>query len=181
MLARQLFRVLGWKLMGEIPPNIQRAVIIVAPHTSNWDGFYGLLFCFIKQMNIRFVIKKEAMFFPLGLLLKRLGAVPIDRRKKHLGTVRHMAAILQQHQPQMLIIMPEGSRSQVTRWKLGFYHIAQRAKVPIVLSYLDYARKHIGFGPVIEPTGNLSEDLQQIQLFYQDKIGKYPEQRVVVV
>lgn len=179
-LARQFFRLLGWKLIGDIPPHIQRAVIVVAPHTSNWDGFYGLLFCLVKKLKIRFVIKKEVMFFPLGLLLKRLGAVPIDRKKKSMGTVRQIATMLQQH-PLMVIITPEGTRSRVARWKLGFYHIAQQAGVPIVLGFLDYAQKHIGFGPIIEPTGNLHNDLQQIQLFYQDKVGRYPDQRVKVI
>ncbi len=175
-LARQLFWALGWKLVGDIPPHIQQGVIVVAPHTSNWDGFYGLLFCFIKKLPIRFVIKKEAMFFPLGLLLKRLGAVPIDRKKKNQRMIQVMTAMFQQQAPLMLIITPEGTRSRVMRWKLGFYHIAQQAQVPIVLGYLDYAQKQLGLGPVFYPTGALEEDLQQIQVFYKDKVGKYPAQ-----
>ena len=182
-LARQFFWALGWKLVGDIPPDIQKAVIVAAPHTSNWDGFYGLLFCFVKKLPIKFAIKREAMFFPLGLLLKRLGAVPIDRKKQGQSTpnqpmVQAMTALFQQPAPLMLVIAPEGTRSRVTRWRRGFYHIAQQAQVPIVLSYLDYAQKHIGFGPVFYPTGAFDEDLQQIQAFYKDKVGKYPAQGV---
>jgi len=76
----------------------------------------------------------------------------------------------------MLIIAPEGTRSLVKRWKQGFYHIALQANVPLILSYLDYQKKHIGFGPVVYPTGDYDKDLQQVQAFYKDKVGKYPEQ-----
>ena len=82
-LALKLFQVLGWKLVGDIPQDIKKAVIVVAPHTSNWDGFYGLLFCFVKQLPIKFAIKKEVMFFPVGPILKWMGAIPIDRKRKY--------------------------------------------------------------------------------------------------
>jgi|LakMenEpi03Aug12_release.lakeMendotaPanAssembly.Ray.scaffolds.fasta_scaffold249011_2 1-acyl-sn-glycerol-3-phosphate acyltransferase len=180
-LALQLFRVLGWKLMGNIPHGIRKAVLVVAPHTSNWDGFYGLLFCFVKQLPIRFAIKKEVLFFPIGPGLKWIGAIPIDRKKKSASTnggsmVQLMTAMLQQQDTLMLIIAPEGTRSRVKRWKQGFYHIALQAKVPLVLSYIDYKQKHIGFGPTVYPTGDIAKDLPQIQAFYKDKVGKYPEQ-----
>ena len=180
-LARKSLQALGWKLMGDLPPHIQQAVLIVAPHTSNWDGVYGLLFCFAKRLPTRFVIKKEAMVFPLGWLLKRLGAVPIDRKRKRNNTqqggmAQAIAALFQQQKPLLLIIAPEGTRSRVARWRLGFYHIAQQAQVPIVLGYIDYAKKHIGLGPVFYPTGVLDEDLRQLQAFYKDIQGKYPAQ-----
>jgi 1-acyl-sn-glycerol-3-phosphate acyltransferase len=180
-LARQLFWLLGWKLMGDIPQHVKKAVIVIAPHTSNWDGFYGLLFCFIKKLPVKFAIKKELMFFPLGPIFKWLGAIPIDRKKstphtKQTSMVDVMAAMLKQQKALMLIIAPEGTRSRVTRWKLGFYHIALQAHVPLALGYIDYSKKHIGLGPVFSPTGALEQDLAQIQAFYQDKAGKYPAQ-----
>jgi len=180
-LALRLFRALGWKLVGDIPQDIRKAVLVVAPHTSNWDGFYGLLFCFVKQLPVKFAVKKEAMFFPIGPILKWMGAIPIDRKRKSKSAkrgsmVQLMTAMLQQQDTLMLIIAPEGTRSRVKRWKRGFYYIALQATVPLVLSYIDYQQKHIGFGPMIYPTGDYDKDLQQIQAFYRKKVGKYPEQ-----
>ncbi|MHA7878078.1 MAG: 1-acyl-sn-glycerol-3-phosphate acyltransferase [Bacteroidota bacterium] len=181
--ALQVFHILGWKFVGDIPQGISKAVLVVAPHTSNWDGFYGLLFCFVKQLPIKFAIKKEAMFFPLGLLLKRMGGIAIDRKKKSeaaksVSMVHLMASMLQQQAPLILIIAPEGTRKHVKRWRRGFYHIAMQAHVPLILGYMDYKKKHIGFGPTVYPTGNLAKDIQQIQAFYKDKMGKYPAQGI---
>jgi 1-acyl-sn-glycerol-3-phosphate acyltransferase len=183
-LGLRFFQALGWKLVGDIPRHIKKAVLVVAPHTSNWDGLYGLLFCFVKQLPIKFAIKKEAMIFPVGPILKWMGAIPIDRAKKNKSVkkdssmVQMMASMLQQQNSLMLIIAPEGTRSRVTRWKQGFYRIALQANVPLVLSYLDYKQKRVGFGPIFYPTGNYDKDLQQIQAFYRDKVGKYPDQGV---
>mmetsp|Transcript_16846 Transcript_16846/g.38845 ORF Transcript_16846/g.38845 Transcript_16846/m.38845 type:complete len:189 (+) Transcript_16846:44-610(+) len=182
-LAYRFLQVLGWKLVGEIPQNVNKAVLVIAPHTSNWDGFYGLLFCFIKQLSVKFIIKKEALFFPIAPLLKRIGAISIDRKEKkkfakNVQIVQHMAALLQQSTSLFLVIAPEGTRKKVRRWKQGFYHIAVQAKVPIVLGYIDYQQKHIGIGPVVYPTNNFAIDFSQIQTFYEGKSGKYPAQGV---
>ncbi len=180
-LALRIFLALGWKLVGNIPQDIKKAVLVVAPHTSNWDGFYGLLFCFVKQLPVKFAIKKEALFFPIGPILKWMGAIPIDRTRKSEfakrgSMVQLMTAMLRQKDALMLILAPEGTRSHVKRWKRGFYYIALHAKVPLVLSYIDYKQKNIGFGPTVYPTGDIAKELQQIQDFYKDKVGKYPEQ-----
>lgn len=179
-LTQKLFQILGWQFAGDMPPHIKKAVLLIAPHTSNWDGVYGLLFCFLKRLPIKFAIKKEAMLFPLGPIFKWMGAVPIDRKsgyKTHTNSVvQHMITMLRQHDALMLVIAPEGTRSRVKRWRRGFYHIASQAGVPIVLGYIDYAKKHIGVGPVIHPTGHFDSDLQRIQAFYKDKAGKYPMQ-----
>ena len=183
-LVLKLLQVLGWRLVGDIPQHVKKAVLVVAPHTSNWDGFYGLLFCFVKQLPIKFAIKKEAMIFPVGSILKWMGAIPIDRAKKKKsvksgdGMIQIMASMLRQRDSLMLIIAPEGTRSRVKRWKRGFYYVALEAQVPLVLSYLDYKQRLIGLGPIFHPTGNYERDLQQIQSFYQDKVGKYPDQGV---
>lgn len=180
-LARRLFQLLGWNLVEDIPADLSKAVIIVAPHTSNWDGFYGLLFCFAKKMPIRFAIKKEALVFPIGFLLRRLGAIPIDRKRrgsKGQDMVQVMTDLFSTQESLMLIIAPEGTRGQVKRWKQGFYRVAQQANVPIVLSFIDYGKKRVGFGPVFQPTGDIEADLKEIRAFYKDKQGKYPAQGV---
>ncbi|XWN34753.1 MAG: 1-acyl-sn-glycerol-3-phosphate acyltransferase [Roseivirga sp.] len=182
-LSRQLLRALGWQLVGEFPPDLKKAVLIIAPHTSNWDAFYGLQYCLVKQTPIKFAIKKEALFFPLGPILKWMGAVPIDRKRKKEATqqgsmLEGMTALFQQQESLILIIAPEGTRRRVTRWRRGFYQIALQAKVPLILGYIDYAKKQMGPGPVFHPTGDIDKDMVQIKAFYKDKIGKYPTQGV---
>ena len=182
-LARQLLRALGWRFLRQLPHYPPRAVLVVAPHTSNWDGFYGLLCCLAHKLPIRFAIKKEALRFPLGLLLRPLGAIPISRARKALlhkrhGQVQALAALFQQPGPLLLVIAPEGTRKRAPRWRRGFYHIAQQAGVPLVLGYIDYGKKHLALGPVWHPTGSLAKDLPQLQGFYQDKVGRYPAQGV---
>ena len=167
--------------MGDIPQGINRAVLVVAPHTSNWDGYYGLLFCFVKRIPIKFVIKKEVLFFPLNLILHQMGAIPVDRKIKNEATrrgniVQTMANMLREQASLFLIIAPEGTRRRVKRWKKGFYYIAMQANVPLIMSYIDYQKKHIGIGFVLYPTGNFDQDLQRIQDFYKDKVGKYPDE-----
>ena len=179
----QLFKWLNWKIVGNIPIGIDKAVLVIAPHTSNWDFFYGMITIFLRHIPAKFAIKKEAMFFPLGKFLKRLGAIPIDRSLKYTtddkpNQVEMMAQLLQKEEKLLLIIAPEGTRSYAPRWKTGFYRIAIRAQVPIVLGYLDYAKKEAGIGPIIYPTGNIEEDIQVIQNFYKTKTAKYPLQGI---
>ncbi len=177
--AQQLFRLLGWKIVGDYPPGLDKAVVIMAPHTSNWDFFYGMTTVLIKQVPTKFAIKKEVMFFPLGYILNKLGAIPIDRRPKKfapISQVDQLAQIIRESKKLILIIAPEGTRKYAPRWKTGFYHIAMKANVPIVLGYLDYAKKHAGIGPVFYPTGNMEQDIQEMQAYYRDKTAKYPDQ-----
>ena len=178
--ARQVFKWLGWKIIGDLPPGIDKAVLVMAPHTSNWDFFYGMTTVLIKQVPAKFAIKKEVMFFPLGPILKWIGGIPIDRKRqgKQVSQLAMMTQLLQEHEKLVLIIAPEGTRSYVPRWKTGFYRIAMQAQVPIVLGYLDYAKKHAGIGPAFYPTGNMEQDIEEIQAFYRDKAGKYPARGV---
>jgi 1-acyl-sn-glycerol-3-phosphate acyltransferase len=180
-LAQRLFKLLGWKIIGDLPPGLPKAVLVMAPHTSNWDFFYGMLTVFSKRAPIKFAIKKEAMFFPLGYILKKLGAIPINRQPKNVGLrtqVEQISNIVKNSKNLFLIIAPEGTRKYVLRWKTGFYHIAIQANIPIILGYLDYAKKHAGIGPVFYPTGHMEQDIQAIQDFYADKSAKYPSQGV---
>jgi 1-acyl-sn-glycerol-3-phosphate acyltransferase len=180
----QIFKWLGWKLVGDLPPGLDKAVMVVAPHTSNWDALYGIIsIVFIKNLPAKFAVKKEAMFFPLGLILKQLGAIPIDRSLKSntgnkIRQVDMLVEMFQHSKKLLLVIAPEGTRKHAPRWKTGFYHIAMKAQVPIVLGYLDYAKKEAGIGPIVYPTGNIEQDILEIQAFFKDKTGKYPHQGI---
>ncbi len=182
-IITHIFKWLGWQVTGDLPPGISKGVLVIAPHTSNWDFFYGMSAIYIKRIPTRFAIKKEIMFFPLGSILKWMGAISIDRTQKSnthkkSNQVHMMTEILDKSEKLILIIAPEGTRKYAPRWKTGFYHIALGAKVPIILGYLDYTKKEAGIGPIIYPTGDIEKDMEQIQNFYKDKIGKYPHQGV---
>jgi 1-acyl-sn-glycerol-3-phosphate acyltransferase len=182
-IITHIFRWLGWKIVGDLPPDIQKAVLVIAPHTSNWDFFYGMSTIYIKRVSAKFAIKKEIMFFPLGPILKWMGAISIDRSQqansgKKLNQVSMITDLFQKRKKLLIIIAPEGTRKYAARWKSGFYHIATKAEIPIVLGYLDYAKKEAGIGPVIYPTGDIERDMAEIQSFYKDKTAKYPHQGV---
>ena len=181
--AIAFIKFLGWKINNTTHPTAwKKAVMTLAPHTSNWDFFYGMLFKLSHpDVPIRFAIKKEVMFFPLSYLMKMLGAIPIDRTQttKRTNMVAVMAEILHQADALLLAIAPEGTRSHVQRWKTGFYRLAEAANVPIILGYINYAKKEIGLGPTFHITGDMEKDIASIQYFYRKIPGKYPEQGVV--
>lgn len=180
--AIALIKFIGWKINNMTPPTVwKKAVMTLAPHTSNWDFFYGMLFKLSHpDAPLRFAIKKEVMFFPLSYLMKILGAIPIDRNKttKRTNMVAEMAEMIHQADALLLAIAPEGTRSHVKRWKTGFYRLAETANVPIILGYINYAKKEMGLGPAFHPTGDIEKDIAYIQDFYRKIPGKYPERGV---
>jgi len=177
-LSRLLFKVTGWTLKGELTPENRRCVMIAAPHTSNWDFVYARAAFYLMDAPIRFTIKKEFMRFPFGGLLRRMGALPVDR-SKNTKMVDAMVKIIK-HTPGDMCVMvtPEGTRKYQPRWRRGFYHVALGAGVPIVLGYLDYRNKEAGIGPTLIPSGDIEADIEEIKSFYRTKTGKYPEQGV---
>ncbi len=173
-LAGWILRMTGWTITHDMPQGIPRAVIIMAPHTSGWDFVWGRLGFASKGIKANIVIKKEFFFFPLGLLLKYLGAIPIDRGLST-GTIKKITSMINRSDEFFLLITPEGTRKLVKRWKKGFYFIAQQADVPIILGFLDYKNKTGGLGKVIYPSGNYEKDMEEIEAFYKTKQAKYPE------
>jgi 1-acyl-sn-glycerol-3-phosphate acyltransferase len=178
IIGKLILKILGWKIEGNIPPDLKKAVIVCGPHTSNWDALYSLSGFVACKLHIRFAIKKEAMFFPLGWFLRGLGAIPIERGrcgKKTESMVDTISAIYKKYDSLYIAISPEGTRKYAERWKTGFYFIALNANVPIVLCYLDYEKKIAGFGPIIYPSGDIDKDIIIIKNFFKKIKGKYPE------
>ncbi|HRZ77431.1 MAG TPA: 1-acyl-sn-glycerol-3-phosphate acyltransferase [Bacteroidales bacterium] len=173
-IARFILKLTGWKIDGALPPGIQQCIVIEAPHTSNWDFVWGRLCFYAIGLPVRFLIKKEAFFFPFGPLLKAMGGIPVDREKKS-NKVLEVAALFRKYPDLILAITPEGTRKRNPHWKKGFYYIAQHARVPIILAYLDYRQKIGGLGPVMIPSGDYRHDMGLIQDFYRDKTARYPE------
>jgi len=176
-LSRIILDIAGWHVKGRIPDNVKKCIMIAAPHTSNWDLLFARCAFYIMDIDLRYTIKKEAMVGPLGWLLKKMGALPVDRKKNN-SLVEAMVDILNNADKMVIMITPEGTRSYQPRWRKGFYHAALNANVPIVLGYLDYSKKEAGVGPIVYPSGDVDTDIEKIKNFYRTITGKYPEKGV---
>jgi 1-acyl-sn-glycerol-3-phosphate acyltransferase len=169
-ICRWLFARCGWRVVGELP-NVPRLVAIAAPHSTNWDVVWGLLFKVGLRLDIRFIGKREAFFWPVGPLLRSLGGIPIDRKAAH-GVVGEMCRQFQSHERFWLAIAPEGTRKKVETWKSGFWRIARDAGVPIMPAYFHYPEKTIGLGPLFYPTDDAEADIAKLREFYRPFQGK---------
>ena len=163
----------GWRVEGELI-NQKKAILAVAPHTSNWDFFIGLFVVFSFKLNINFFGKHTIFTPPLGAIVKRLGGIPIERSKAH-GVVTSIANKIKEADQLILALAPEGTRSPIYPWKTGFMHIAREAEIPIQVIGLDYARKMIVLGPIIQKVTNIDEQMQTIYAFYDTVCAKYPK------
>jgi 1-acyl-sn-glycerol-3-phosphate acyltransferase len=166
----------GWKIQGQLPANGRKSVLIAAPHTSNWDLPYTLMVAFALRLNVYWMGKQSIFKPPFRGVMLWLGGIPIQRESSNNVVEASIAAIQNADGPVQLIVPPEGTRSKARYWKTGFYYIALGANVPIVMAYMDYARKESGLGPVFEPTGNIEADMARIQAFYAPFKGKNPDQ-----
>jgi 1-acyl-sn-glycerol-3-phosphate acyltransferase len=173
-IASVLLFLTGWRLEGEIP-SFKKCVIIGAPHTSNWDFFFGMIYKFYYGLNVHFLMKKELFRFPFKKLFAWMGGIPVNRLK-HDNMVDKLGETILNSESFYLTIAPEGTRKAVSVWKRGFYHIAKKAGVPIVLGYMDYQRKVVGVGPVFYPGNDIESDMSEIASFYSTVTAKYPDQ-----
>lgn len=182
LIARIIIAFSGWSVNRDIPRDTRKAVMIAAPHTSNWDIVHALVALHILNIPVRYTIKKEWMKPPVGILLKALGAIPIDRKSTGLNResmVDAIARLFDERDHLVILVTPEGTRKYARRWRTGFYHIAKQAGVPIMLGYLNYQKKEAGIRPeLFYPTDNVDQDIERIKDFYRDIPAKYPEQGI---
>jgi 1-acyl-sn-glycerol-3-phosphate acyltransferase len=171
--SRIILRLFGWKTTGSFPPG-SKYVVVVAPHTSNWDFIIGQLFCLSAGIKARVMIKKELFYFPLGNILRALGGIPVDRQGGS-DIIDQMISRFNSADSFILTITPEGTRKKVTEWKTGFYRIAAGANVPVLLGFLDYEKKIVGTADIFYLSSDPGEDMKKIKQFYADKVPKYPE------
>lgn len=172
-LARLILHALGWQLVepGERPA---RMLIVGYPHTSNWDAVYALLTGLALGLRANWAAKDSLFFWPLGSLLRRLGGIPVNRRRRT-GFVEQMVERFAQDEGCQLIIAPEGTRRLTTGWKSGFYRIALAARVPVGLAFIDYARREAGILAYLTLTGDPESDIAAIAEHYARCTGKRPE------
>lgn len=168
-----ILRLIGWKITGqtELP---EKCVICVAPHTSNWDLPLGLTVYSALGRKASFLIKKEWFFFPMNLIFKGLGGIPVDRSRKT-SLTEQMAEIYAKRESFQLAITPEAARKLNAEWKKGFYFIALAAHVPIVVAALDYGKKEADFKEILMPSGDVDADLEIIKACYKGVTAKHPE------
>jgi 1-acyl-sn-glycerol-3-phosphate acyltransferase len=169
-------RLKGWKVEGVLPPEARKSVFIAAPHTSNWDLPYTLMVAFALRLNICWMGKASIFRFPFGGVMRWLGGIAVDRSKANNLVAASAQAITDATGPLQLVVPPEGTRGRTRHWKTGFYFIAQQARVPIVLAYMDYQRKVSGIGPIFQPTGDVEADMAVIKAFYAPIKGRNADQ-----
>jgi 1-acyl-sn-glycerol-3-phosphate acyltransferase len=170
-VCRGVLRLCGWSLAGEFP-DTSKLVLIAAPHSSWWDGVWGLLIKVAIGADVHFMAKQELFRGPLGGLLRRLGGMPIDRGAAK-GVVEQMADQFRQRGAFWLGIAPEGTRKPVKRWKSGFWHIAHDAGVPIFPVAFHYPDKTIRLGPLFPTSADMEADLVRLHIFYAPFKGKH--------
>ncbi|MBN2746344.1 MAG: 1-acyl-sn-glycerol-3-phosphate acyltransferase [Bacteroidales bacterium] len=172
-ISRLILSLAGWNVVGTFPEGIKKAVVIAAPHTSNWDIIIGFLAYRALGIKAKFLVKKEIFFFPLGLLLRAIGGIAIDRSPGN-STVNQVIEQMTSAKHFILTIAPEGTRSPVKEWKSGFWRIAQTTKVPLFLGKIDYKTKTVGLIKEFEITSDFETDITEIQRLYKKEWAKNP-------
>jgi 1-acyl-sn-glycerol-3-phosphate acyltransferase len=170
-VGRLLMGLTGWRVEGTIA-DVPRLVLAVAPHTSNWDFLTGLQVKLALHLGARFVGKHTLFRWPLGVFMRWLGGVPVDRSAAA-GFVSEAARAVREAERMVLVIAPEGTRKRAP-WKSGFYRIAVEAGVPIVPCGFDYPRKVVFFGPPFTPTGDYARDLALIKSYFRPEMARIP-------
>ena len=170
-LMRGLLRLSGWRLLGELP-DCPKLIIIGAPHSSYWDGVWGLMMKVALRLDIKIMIKREVLDSPLGLILRPLGMIGINR-KAALNVVGQMVRRFADHPRMWLGITPEGTRKHVKLWKSGFLRIAREAEVPILPVFLDYPTKTFTLGTLQYATDDPDADMARIRALFRGYRGKH--------
>jgi 1-acyl-sn-glycerol-3-phosphate acyltransferase len=172
-LALTFLKVFGWRLEGRLP-DVDKLVVIAAPHTSNWDLPVLLSLGFSLRTKACWLGKHSLFKWPFGFLFRWMGGIPVYRSASH-NMVEQTVETFRNSEKLILAIPPEGTRSKVSHWKTGFYYIALGAEIPIAMGFIDYKRKVVGIGPTLYPAGDIEADMEVIRNFYANVTAKYPD------
>jgi 1-acyl-sn-glycerol-3-phosphate acyltransferase len=174
-LAHAVLALAGWRTVF-VPPPAPKTVVVVYPHTSNWDFVIGFLARAVVGLRCHFVAKDSLFRGVVGAWLRRVGGIPVNRRAPT-GFVQQVGLHFKQRAEFHLVFTPEGTRARTEHWKSGFYRVARAAKVPVGLAFIDYGRREVGVGEWIALSGDETRDLERMQAFYAGKVGKHPAQQ----
>ena len=166
--------ILGWKIKGEFPNNINSSIVIFAPHTSYYDALYGKLA--LNELGIKhiFLSKKELFIFPMNILMKWFGAIPV-RGVYGENAIYKVTKMLKEDNFLNIVLSPEGKLAKAINWNKGFYYMASRANVPIVVACIDYKKKEIEIKGIIDQKDDLNSVMQQINVMYENVTEKHPQ------
>lgn len=169
------YKILGWETVGKFDPAIKKYIVIVAPHTSNWDFAIGVMARSILHIaDAKFLGKSQLFRWPYGIIFRALGGYPVDR-SRHNNWVDAAVEIFNSKEKFGMALAPEGTRKKVGKIKTGFYHIAVQAKIPIYKVGFDYSKKQVIIDEPFYPSGNIDEDMEKIMNFFRSVKGKHPE------
>ena len=177
-IARFVLRLIGWRTHVD-PPHPSKYVLIGAPHTSSWDFFVALLFFAAEGIPARIIGKDTLFRGPMGIIMRFIKAIPVNRRERT-NFVDQVAARFDEADELVIAIAPEGTRNMAARWRTGFYYIALKADVPVMMAYLDYESKVIGIRASMKPTGDIQVDFKVIRDYYTGIKGKYPHKESAI-
>lgn len=172
-LAAGILKLFHWKVSVSVP-HLPKAIVCVAPHTSNWDFILGELAWTSVGRRAGFLMKASWFFFPLNLLFKAIGGIPVQRTGKHQSLTEAVIDLFRSRGSLTIAITPEGTRSKTANWHTGFLRIAVGADVPIFLGVIDGANKHVLVDEVFIPSGDIDADMRRIKDFYAPYEGIKP-------
>lgn len=172
-LVLMLVKLSGWSVPDK-NPELDKAVLIGAPHTSNWDFVWMLAGAIVMRLEVNWIGKHTLFKFPFGPLMRYLGGTAINRSATK-NFVEGVVDKFNESDKLMIVIAPEGTRKPVEIWKTGFYFMAHLARVPIIMCYVDYKAKVIGIDQVFVTTGDAQQDIAMMQMTYAAVPGKVPD------
>ncbi len=172
--ARFMIFILGWRISGFVP-DVDKFIVVAGPHTANRDGFMLIMTGWALRVRLDWMVKSELVRPPHGWFLRKIGAVPIDRKASH-NVVDQAVEAFRQRDKMALVIAPEGTRKKSDHWKTGFYWIALDANVPMFMARLDYKRKVIDITDALfYVTGDIEADMDYIWSVYDGVGARFPE------
>lgn len=171
--CRFCFWIRSWSFSGELP-DLKQYLVLVGPHTSNWDFIYGVAARDKLKTDIKFIGKKELFKFPLKKFFLRLGGYPVDRRK-HENSVTMITRLFDEHERFILALSPEGTRSKVAELRSGYYYIGRTTGLQCVMVGMDYKHRKIVISPPYQLGEHVDEEMSRLRTFFADIQGKNPK------
>ncbi|MCP4896600.1 MAG: acyltransferase [bacterium] len=162
--GRFALRLIRWRFDGRIP-DVRKAIIIVVPHTTNWDFYIGVSVMFALGLRVAFLGKHTIFRQPLSWVMRWMGGIPVNRRLPR-GVVEQTVEAFERAEGMILALSPEGTRSKVPSWRTGFYRIAREAKVPIIPVAFDFGTRSVRIGTLVELSGDMETDLRRLGEFF---------------
>ena len=170
-ISSWILKLQKWKINGAIPEE-KRVVLVIGPHTSNWDFIIGVLVILSLDSKINWLGKHTIFKRGFKGLLTRLGGIPVNRQDPS-DLFSKIKVITEKSNGYLIGMAPEGTRKKVLKLKSGFIRIAKQTNSKIMLAGIDFQKKIVNLDKFFTPTGDLNNDL----LFVQDYFSRYSGKR----